>query len=123
MWEIVEEATQYSKQHWKDIPSHLSLYDYTVEKADEVFPTTSAQSGTSSPLGPMTPSENGSANPMARLMPKRTESGRVRWKGQEIKKKDLLINMVHMWGTFVGTSVKQQSLKFFFLEEPVEGRK
>ncbi|KAF8247857.1 hypothetical protein K440DRAFT_628085 [Wilcoxina mikolae CBS 423.85] len=29
--------------------------------------------------------------------------------------------MVHMWGTFIGTSVTKQSLKFFLLEEPVEG--
>jgi hypothetical protein len=34
----------------------------------------------------------------------------------------LFLSMLHMWGSFIGTSVMKQSLKFFLLEEPVEGR-
>jgi hypothetical protein len=51
----------------------------------------------------------------------RTESSRIRWKGHE-KRKELFLSMLHMWGWFIGSSVTRQSLKFFLLEEPVEGR-
>jgi len=37
------------------------------------------------------------------------------------KKRKVILQMSEMWGAFVGRTVKQQSLKFFWLEETVEG--
>ncbi|KAL7814505.1 FAD/NAD(P)-binding domain-containing protein [Trichoderma gracile] len=37
------------------------------------------------------------------------------------KKRETVLQMSEMWGTFVGSPVGQQSLKFFWLEECIEG--
>ncbi|KAG0129283.1 hypothetical protein HOY82DRAFT_579740 [Tuber indicum] len=39
----------------------------------------------------------------------------------EKRKKELWLSLAEMWGTFIGSPVKRQSLKYFFLEEPLEG--
>jgi hypothetical protein len=92
---MIDKATTYSKDHKGSIDAKLSLYDYAVEQAQEMF------------------SGGLSSSP--------DEPGRVKWKGLESRKK-VWLDMVHMWGTFIGSSVTKQSLKFFLLEEAVEGR-
>jgi hypothetical protein len=37
------------------------------------------------------------------------------------KRRRILLQMSEMWGAFVGRTVKEQSLKFFWLEETIEG--
>lgn len=37
------------------------------------------------------------------------------------KKREMVLKMSEMWGTFIGSPVGQQSLKFFWLEECIEG--
>lgn len=49
------------------------------------------------------------------------KGGSVKWKGMD-QRRELLLQMMQMWGTFVGTGVERQSLRFFYLEEAVEGR-
>lgn len=39
------------------------------------------------------------------------------------KKRKIVFQMSEMWGAFVGRTVKEQSLKFFWLEETIEGGK
>lgn len=39
------------------------------------------------------------------------------------KKRETVLQMSEMWGTFVGSAVGRQSLKFFWLEECIEGGK
>ena len=41
----------------------------------------------------------------------------------EASRRRTWLQMVQMWGAFIGTAVERQSLKYFLLEEPVEGRK
>jgi len=36
-------------------------------------------------------------------------------------KQSLILEQAHMWGAFVGDSIEKQSLKFFFLEECIDG--
>ena len=36
-------------------------------------------------------------------------------------KQSLVLEEAHIWGVFVGDSVERQSLKFFFLEECLDG--
>lgn len=43
-------------------------------------------------------------------------------KGLDRRKRDDLLHEAQMWGPFVGDSVERQSLKFFFLEECIEGQ-
>lgn len=107
LWQLIDQATDYSKEHKAVIPSGKSLYDYGVERADEIF-------------GPSLPAEE-APDASGRPAIPRTESSRIRWKGHE-QRKELFLSMLHMWGSFIGSSVMRQSLKFFLLEEPVEGR-
>lgn len=37
------------------------------------------------------------------------------------KKQSLILEEANMWGAFVGDSIGRQSLKFFFLEECIDG--
>lgn len=46
---------------------------------------------------------------------------RLAEEGVDPQKRDDLLQEAQMWGPFVGDSVEKQSLKFFFLEECVEG--
>jgi hypothetical protein len=39
------------------------------------------------------------------------------------KRRKVVLQMSEMWGAFVGRTIKQQSLKFFWLEETIEGGK
>jgi monoamine oxidase len=39
------------------------------------------------------------------------------------KKRKILLQMSKMWGGFVGSTIEKQSLKFFWLEETIEGGK
>ena len=107
LWQLIDQATEHSKEHKAVIPSGKSLYDYGVERADEIF----------GPSAPVEYTSDDSGKPAASRM----ESGRIRWKGHE-QRKELFLSMLHMWGSFIGTCVTRQSLKFFLLEEPVEGR-
>lgn len=116
-WTIIESATEYSKEYWKDIEAGKSLFDYAKEETQKLY-IGSPVLGPSSPPPPST----ATGEALKRLEAKRTESaGRVRWKGKEKKKKQLLMDLMHMWGAFVGTDVSRQSLRFFYLEEPIEG--
>lgn len=40
---------------------------------------------------------------------------------KDAQKQSLILEEAHMWGAFVGDSVDRQSLKFFFLEECIDG--
>ena len=42
-------------------------------------------------------------------------------KDEAARKKETLIRMSEMWGAFIGGTVRKQSLKFFWLEECIEG--
>ena len=37
------------------------------------------------------------------------------------QKRKMLLQMAELWGAFVGSPVKRQSLKFFWLEECIDG--
>jgi len=39
----------------------------------------------------------------------------------ELKRKKIVMQMSEQWGAFVGSSVEKQSLKFFWLEECIDG--
>jgi hypothetical protein len=39
----------------------------------------------------------------------------------DASKQALMLEEAYMWGTFVGDSIERQSLKFFFLEECIDG--
>lgn len=49
------------------------------------------------------------------LIPESTEN----WQ----RKRDIVLQMADLWGAFVGSPVERQSLKFFWLEECIEGGK
>jgi len=76
LWQVIEQATEYSKAQKASIPAEKSLYDYGVEKAEELF--------------------GGGLSEVVRPDLTRAESGRIRWKGQE-QRKALWLDMVHMF--------------------------
>ena len=42
-------------------------------------------------------------------------------KHDQNRQRNLILQMAELWGAFVGSSVKTQSLKFFWLEECIDG--
>lgn len=46
---------------------------------------------------------------------------RVRAGDMESHERDLVLGMGHMWGAYVGDRVERQSMKFFFLEDCIDG--
>ncbi|KAH0611188.1 uncharacterized protein H6S33_011615 [Morchella sextelata] len=113
LWRVIERAVEYSKGCYAAIPADKSFYDYCVEKAEELFG--------SSPDTVREQEGAGTAEGGGKGGVKRGGHEHVRWKGQEERRKEIWLAMAEMWGTFIGSSVKRQSLKFFFLEEPLEG--
>lgn len=117
LWKVIERAVEYSKCCCAAIPVEKSFYDYCVEKAEELFgsdPDTEDN---------IAQEKAGIVNGGGKGGVKRSEEEHIRWKGQEERRKTIWLAMAEMWGTFIGSSVTRQSLKFFFLEEPLEGRK
>jgi hypothetical protein len=41
--------------------------------------------------------------------------------GEAKKRQQIILNMAEMWGAFVGSPIQTQSLKFFWLEECIDG--
>lgn len=117
LWKVIERAVEYSKCCYTAIPVDKSFYDYCVEKAEELFGS-----------NPDTEDDRdkervGIVNGGGKGGVKRSEEEHIRWKGQEERRKAIWLAMARMWGTFIGSCVTRQSLKFFFLEEPLEGGK
>lgn len=117
LWRVIERAVEYSKGCYTAIPADKSFYDYCVEKAEELFgsspDTVTASDREQEGAGIVDGGGKGGV--------RRGGHEHVRWKGQEERRKEIWLAMAEMWGMFIGSSVKRQSLKFFFLEEPLEG--
>lgn len=116
MWKVIERAVEYSKHCHSAIPVEKSFYDYCVEKAEELFGSRVAEDERAKERA-------GFYHGGGKGGVKRSAEDHVRWKGEEERKKELWLSLAEMWGTFIGSPVKRQSLKYFFLEEPLEGGK
>lgn len=81
MWNIVLQAFEHSTKNTSTIDPNASLYDFFVEKSEELFPDATKQE----------------------------------------QQRKILLQFSEMWGAMVGSSVKSQSLKYFWLEECIEG--
>jgi phytoene dehydrogenase-like protein len=84
MWDIIQDAFQYSNKNGRSISENTSLLDFFKDKVVEKIPDSE---------------EN-----------------------HEIARKTIL-QLAEMWGAFIGSPISQQSLKFFWLEECIEGGK
>ncbi|KAK4138894.1 FAD/NAD(P)-binding domain-containing protein [Trichocladium antarcticum] len=82
MWNIIEDAFEYSNKHGSEIDPDRTLLDFFHEKIPERMPDTEA--------------------------------------GYE-RQRRILVQMAELWGNFVGSPLSRQSLKFFWLEECIEG--
>ncbi|KAH8145895.1 uncharacterized protein LAJ45_10037 [Morchella importuna] len=91
LWRVIERAVEYSKGCYTAIPADKSFYDYCVEKAEELF----GSSPDTVTVGDREQQESAAG------MVDGGGKGGVRRGAMSI--------------------VKRQSLKFFFLEEPLEG--
>jgi hypothetical protein len=95
MWEIIGKAFKYSNSHSATIPASKSLLDFIKEHADEQI-----------------------REPFP-IECQATEGGaKVE---DQMSKKELMLNLAEQWGSFVGGAVETQSLKFFWLEECLDG--
>lgn len=114
LWKVIERAVEYSKYCYSAIPVEKSFFDYCVEKAEELFgPNEVEDESPKERAGVFSGGGRGGV--------KRSGEEHIRWKGEEERKKEIWLSMAEMWGTFIGSPVTRQSLKFFFLEEPLEG--
>jgi hypothetical protein len=84
VWNIIEDAFEYSNKHGSDIDPDRSLLDFFREQAAKRIPDSE--------------------------------------EGYE-KRRHILLQTAELWGNFVGSPLSTQSLKFFWLEECIEGGK
>ena len=84
MWNIIEDAFEYSNKHGSEIDPQKSLGNFFQEQVVERIPD--------------------------------SEEGFER-------ARHILLQMAELWGNFVGSPLSTQSLKFFWLEECIEGGK
>lgn len=82
VWNIIEEAFDYSNKHGSEIDVDRSLLDFFREQITQRIPDT---------------------------------------EDDYEKQRRILLQMAEQWGAFVGSPVARQSLKFFWLEECIEG--
>ncbi|KAK0635890.1 hypothetical protein B0T17DRAFT_485278 [Bombardia bombarda] len=82
VWNIIEDAFEYSNKQGSDIDSDKSLLDFFREQVTIKIPET----------------EDGYA-----------------------KKRHVVLQLSELWGAFVGSPIDKQSLKFFWLEECIDG--
>lgn len=95
MWELIGKAFKYSNSNSATIPASDSLLDFIKEHADEQI---------QQPF------------PIEYQATKDGKNGKVK-----MSKKELMLSLSEQWGSFVGGAVETQSLKFFWLEECLDG--
>ncbi len=96
VWGIIADAFKYSNDHSSTIPPTQSLMDYFKEKVRDYSQCDSDELAS---LG---------ATPETRDLDDAQKT---------------LLRIAQMWGAFVGDPIERQSLKFFWLEECIEGGK
>lgn len=84
MWDIIQEAFEYSNKHSNETDPSQSLYDFFERRILETIPDTGVDFQ---------------------------------------KQRRIILQMAELWGAFVGSPIQRQSLKFFWLEECIEGGK
>lgn len=99
-WSIIADAFQYSNEHSEKINPNRSLLDFIKEKVDDKYPPGKV---------------NGASESDLRF--KDTDGG-VNSTDAERK---LVLSEAEAWGGFVGGVTSRQSLRFFWLEECIEG--
>ena len=82
MWDIIEEAFEYSKRYGSEIDASKSLLDYFHEKIPERIPESEFEYE---------------------------------------KRRKVLLQLCQSWGAFIGTRIGRQSLRFFWMEQCIEG--
>lgn len=95
MWELIGKAFKHSNSNSATIPASRSLLDFIKEHADE-------QIREPFPIEYQT-----------------TKDGKK--EHVKMSKKELMLSLSEQWGSFVGGAVETQSLKFFWLEECLDG--
>lgn len=95
MWELIGKAFKHSNSNSATIPASDSLLDFIKEHADEQI-----------------------REPFP-IQYQASKDG----KNEHVKmsKKELMLSLSEQWGSFVGGAVETQSLKFFWLEECLDG--
>lgn len=93
-WEVVDQANTYSKEQYKTIPADRSFLDYCIEKASELFGLAPCKDGAVDARDSrdrLPGTKNSSISPSG--------AGHVRWKGEQLKKKEQFIALAEMWGS------------------------
>jgi len=84
VWNIIEDAFEYSNKHGPEIDAERSLLDFFQEQVPKRIPDTEEDYE---------------------------------------RQRHILLQVAELWGNFVGSPLSRQSLKFFWLEECIEGGK
>ncbi|OQN95649.1 hypothetical protein B0A48_18249 [Cryoendolithus antarcticus] len=80
---LVAAAFKYSNEHGSEIQASMSLYDFFVERAGQLFTDLDTEAAS--------------------------------------RKRERFLQAASMWGAYVGSATDKQSLRFFWLEECIEG--
>lgn len=99
-WSIIADAFEYSNNHSEKIPSEKSLLDFIKEKVDEKYPVHERDKAPEDSIRP---------------------NGRAARNDSADAERKLILSQAEAWGGFVGSPTSRQSLRFFWLEECIEG--
>lgn len=95
MWGVIASAFKYSDENSDNIPPEESLLDFFRASVEELFGGDSEQDG----------DVDGGLIQQRKMV---DESQRLLW-------------MAEFWGLIIGSPIDRQSLKFFWLEEGIDG--
>ena len=97
LWDLIDSAFKHSNnQSGNEIPAHLSLYDYLKEEAPKRV--------------------------LAELqLHRKSLPSDVDLEVEAKRRSDLVLDMAAVWGAYVGSETCQQSLRYLWLEECLDG--
>ncbi len=107
MWGVIAAAFVHSREYGESIPSEKSLLDFFRESAESLFDGSDGED------------EEGEGVDKER---EEVMDGDVKEKKKTIAdQRQRMLWMAEFWGAITGSEIEKQSLKFFWLEEGIEG--
>ena len=111
LWGLIAEAFKFSSDSEVDsIPADKSLLDFFEERVDRAVRVRAEAEAETEELDRKKCEGNHDGLENSSRLVEKLE-----------RRRELVLQMAHLWGAFVGTSVARQSLRFFWLEKSLDG--